>query len=677
MRSLSLRYILPPVILSILVNFMWYRGLPIYAGDQGILLANGVNVNYLIQGVLTAYTNYPYGFVPVVPSTAWVNLIFVPFSFLGNLGEEVLSTILTIIGSVFLFKLALRYYSYLSSLLSLIIYLTNWYIYEGFIEAPYIFWSQTIIYFLLPLLTYYLMLYGENEISNKVGFPIVTVIITYLLASSGEIFPIAWLGFTLLTIYFLRKRIFHAILIILFYTVSQLYWVLPYASVQIPHFSNITNSSLAEIIHESSTPLIESFSSLMPSVTPISYNLLFIVLVSFIVLLSFIFAKNKDLKFFSLLLIIIVGFDSVIYTPFYPLVKEAVLTNGFFAVLRTTQFATETFAGLFLSLLIPSVIPNKYRREVFALLLLIFIIFNFPVASGSLSERISVPNYYLELIQYLNSQQGDFTIAVFPTVCYGWYSTSWYYGNNIYLYYSKHPVIVGGIYSGYYFYSDYYKLNYLLYFINLSDPAFKGSIVVITNILYLLNVKYIVIEGDAGTNISFIRILYLPIKPYITNLNLLGEKYHLFQFVKAFGPLYLYKVNLNSSYVFYTNVDNISITSMNLTQVLKPAEYKWISNTEIQVSPSSYKYVFLTFAYSPFWRSNFGEPKNVSNFNLYYTGGKGIVIYDTLQGKLMVDDAYALVSILMPIGIGFVLDKVQRRLALIGIKLRKLQWIKK
>lgn len=657
-------YILPPVILSILVNVLWYRGLPIYAGDQGILLANGVNINYLIQGVITAYTNYPYGFVPVDSSTAWVNLIFVPFSLLGNFGEEILSTLLAIIGTSYLFKLALRYYSYLPSLFSLIIYLTNWYIYEGFIEAPSIFWSQTFTYFLLPVAIYYLIFYGEKEVSSKVGFSIITVIFVYLLASSGEIFPIAWLGFTLLTLYYLRKRIFHGILIVLLYTITQLYWVLPTASVQIPHFSNntISNSSLTEIIHESSTPLVESFSSLMPSVTPYSYNLLFTLFISFIVLLSFILAKNKDLKFFSLLLIIIVGFDSVIYTPFYPLVKEAVLSNGFFAVLRTTQFATATFAGVFLSLVVPSVIVDKYRKQLFALLLLFFIIFNLPVADGSLSDRLSVPNYYLQLIEYLNSQQGEFSIAVFPTVCYGWYSTSWYYGNNIYLYYSIHPVIVGGIYSGAYFYSDYYRLNYLIYFINFSTSTCKGDLDVIENILYLLNVKYIIIEGDAQSNFSFIHLLYLPVKPYISNLNEIAEKYHIVQFVKSFGPLYLYKVNLNSSYVYYSKVNNISVTSMNLSKVLIPANYKWISNTEIRVPNSSYRYVLLAFAYSPYWNSSVGEPKNASNFNLYYTGGREIIIYDTLQSSLVRDNLYAVISIILPIGLGLLIDRVQKSL---------------
>lgn len=657
--------ILPPIILSIIMNFIWYRGLPIYDGDQGTLLANGVNINYLIRGVSTAYTNYPYGFIPVVSSTAWVNLIFVPFAFLGNFGEEVLSTILTIVGSIYLLRLALRYYSYLSSLFSLIIYLTNWYIYEGFIEAPYIFWSQTFIYFLLPVAIYYLVLYGDNEVSSRVAFPIITIIFTFLLASSGEIFPIAWLGFTLLTLYFLRKRIFRGILILLSYTVSQLYWVLPYASVQIPYFSsfNIANSSLTEIIQESSTPLFQSFSSLMPSVTPYSYNIFLTLLISFVVLISFLFAENKDLKFLSLLLIIIVGFDSVIYTPFYPLVKEAVLSNGFFAVLRTTQFATATFAGIFLSLVIPSVIKysNRHKTKVFAILLVLFFVFNLPVANGSLSDRISIPNYYLQLIQYLNSQPGYFTIAVYPTVREGWYSTTWYYGNNIYLYYSTHPVIVGGIYSGEYFYSTYYELNFLLYFFNYTK--YNGNLLVITNLLYLLNVKYIVIEGDAYSNISFVNLLYLPIKPYLDHLNELEENFHLVQFIKSFGPLYLYKVNLNSSYVYFTNVKNISITSMNLTEVLKPANYKWVSSTEIQVPESNYKYVLLTFVYSPYWKSTLDNPINASNFNLYYTGGKEIIIYDALENVLIKDNSYALISLILPIGIGFMIDFVSKNIS--------------
>ena len=649
-----------PLILSVFLNYLWYRGLPIYGGDQGFILAKGINPLYLIKPVLYAYTSSAYGFMPMVGSTFWTSLILFPFTLFCNLGEEIFSTVLSFIGSYYVMKLAENYYSStLASFFSSFLYLTNWFIFAGFVEMPYIFLNTMIAYFLLPVITYYSLKFYQGKVSFVKVYPIIAVLSSYVLFISGEIFPIVWLGLVLVIGYFFRRKILNFLFVILSFTIPQFYWIFSFASSITPVLEKVKNQSVVVVNISSSSPLIYSASSFLSSVIPREGNLVLLVILGLVSLLSLVFTKG-DLRFFSLLWLIILGFDSSTYTPWYGIVNYAVSHYAFFAVLRTTQFATSSFAGLFFSLLVPSLIRGKYKAEVFLLLLLLFSVLNFPVISGSLANRVNPPSYFLQLINYLNSQKGDFTIAVFPTVSYGWYSTSWYYGNEIYTYYSIHPVILGGLYSGAYFYQYYFKLNYLLYFLNISN---KGFVTYIQNLLMLLNVKYIVIEGDAQSNISFINILYLPITPYLKNLELLSEKYHLVSFVNQFGPLYLYKVNLNTSYAYYTNTSEIDVNTQNLSTILKPAPVRFISPTELVIPPfSSSKYVLLTFAYSPYWVSNISPPTNASNFNLYQVNGKGIIIHDALQDELIRDNVYAFLSITLPIVISLIIREISREL---------------
>jgi len=654
----SSNYIIP-LVLSVSINYLWYRGLPIYGGDQLEILAKGINPFYLINPVLYAYTNYPYGFIPTVAGTSWTLLILLPFAFFGNLSEEIFSTVLSFIGSYYVLKIAENYHpSRLASFFSAFLYLTNWFIFVGNVEMPFIYWNIMETYFLLPVVTYYSLRFYQSKISFTKTYPIITVISSYLLFISGEIFPIVWLGLVLVFGYFFRHKILHFLLILLSFTIPQFYWIFSFASSIIPQYEPLKNQSIAIVNFFSSAPLIYSTSSYISSVIPYSENVIFLVILGFVSILSLIFTKG-DLRFFSVLWLIILGFDSSIYTPWYGLVNYAVSHYAFFALFRTTLFATSPFAGLFFSLIVPSLIRGKYKTGIFLMLLLLFSILNLPVMSGSLANRVNPPPYFLELVNYLNSQKGEFTIAVFPTVLHGWYSTSWYYGDEIYVDYSIHPVIIGGTASGVYFYQYYFKLNYLLYFFNLSN---QGYVTYIQNLFTLLNVKYIIIEGDAQSNITFINLLYLPIKPYLQNLELLSENYHMVSFVKQFGPLYLYKVNLNTSYAYYTNTSKIDVNAQNLSAVLKPAPIHFISPTEVLVPPSSSKYVLVTFAYSPYWVSNISTPTNSSNFNLYQVNGGGIVIHDALQGELVKDDVYALLSITFPIIISLILKELGTKL---------------
>jgi len=654
----SSNYIIP-LILSVSINYLWYRGLPIYGGDQGFFLASGITTSYLINPVLYAYTNYPYGFVPTVAGTSWTGLVLLPFAFFGNLSEEIFSTVLSFIGSYYVMRIADNYYSSrLASFFSTFLYLTNWFIFVGFVEMPYIFLNTMMIYFLLPVVIYYSLRFYHGRIPFNKAYPIITILSSYMLFISGEIFPIVWLGLVFLIGYFFRRKILHFLFTLFSFTIPQFYWIFSFASSIIPQYETVKNQSITVVNISSSSPLIYSASSYISSVIPPSENTLFLVILGLISILSIIFTKG-DLRFFAILWLIVIGFDSSIYTPWYGLVNYAVSHYAFFAVLRTTQFATSSFASLFFSLLVPSLIRGKYKTGIFLLLLVLFSILNLPVISGSLADRVNPPSYFLDLISYLNSQKGDFSIAVFPTVSYGWYSTSWYYGNSIYLYYSVHPVIVGGIYSGAYFYQYYFKLNYLLYFSNLSN---QGFVTYIQNLLTLLNVKYIIIEGDAQSNVTFINLLYLPIKPYLQNLEFLSENYHMVSFVKQFGPLYLYKVNLNTSYAYYTNTSEIDVNTQNLSVVLKPAPIHFVSPTEVLVTSSSSKYLLLTFAYSPYWVSNISLPMNASNFNLYQVNGSGIIIHDALQGELVRDDVYALLSITFPIIISLIFKELGTKL---------------
>lgn len=638
--------ILVSAILSIIINYLWYRGVPIYGGDQGFLIAGGINPSYIVNPVIYAFTNYPYGFVTIASTTSWVNLILLPFTIFSNLGEEVFSTVLSILGSYYVIMIVQKYYgkSILMYFLSAFLYLTNWFIFIGFVEMPYIFLNITLAYFLLPVIVYYSLLYAKGKVKFTRAYPIITTLSSYLLFTSGEVFPILWLGLFVIIGYYLRKKILQFFLIVISFTIPQFYWVFSFASSILPHYSNITNSSLKLVTSLSSSPLLYSASTYLSSVIPVHENLIFLAFMGFLSVLSFLFTKG-DLKFLSLLWLIVLGFDSSQYTPWSSIVTYAVAHYAFFAVLRTVQFATAPFGGFLFSLIIPSLIRGKYSKEIFLLLLVSFSILNLPIITGALADRVYTPSYFINLINYLNSQEGHFSIAVFPTVEYGWYSTTWYYGNPIYLYYSKHPVITGGIYSGAYFYNYYFRLNFLLYNFNSSDRNF---VTYIENLLLVLNVKYIIIEGDAHSNIFFVYPEYLPIQPYLKNLNFLEEKYHLVTFIKQFGPLYLYKVNLHTSYVYYTNTSNLNITKDNLSELLFPAPIEYKSPVMLQVPQSNSKFVLLTYVYSPYWDSNNTPPLNVSGFNLYQTFGKGITIYDSLQNQLIRYDLLGFISMSFP-----------------------------
>jgi hypothetical protein len=634
---------------DLLLSYILFRGHVIYAGDQGFIIYPHITFNYLEWGDVVPYTNYPYGFVPIVAPNSWVYWLTVPFEVFGSYGEEIFTLVLMYIGTVFTFKLAQIYFSKRASLLGSMIFPSSWYLFSSGSISSSIFFNDLFTYFSLPVLTYFVVAFSKGKIPFYKYFFVFSLIAFISLTASADVIPFEFVYLVIILVYFIRK--FNAITAsILSMILGQLYWLHLAVAPTVSYFSGIANTSLSIYTGlQTYTPLSLTIRSL--GAVSITYIPSYVLLLSLIippVLTLPLLKKRRDLAFFYFIWILGVGLLSSYTTPFRPLIEYGILHSGLFAPFRDAPLFLSPVISLPYALLFSAFLEEllKFKAGLIAslmLFLVLSVVIPYPVMISYNSGRISIPQQFIKTITYLNEQDGDFTVLLLPFPVCGWYGTSWYYGNNIFLYFLKNPLLAGGTYSGGEFRELSTKLNYLIYIIQEENNV-SPSLQSIKNLLLLFNVKYIVVEEDAQ-NVGIVNLVYLPPQNYTVSLGIL-QKFGIVNLVENYSPFLIYKVNLNTSYVYETNSSNITLNE-NLSSVLKPVEFTF-NGYQITFNVSNYRHILLTFAYSPDWKIQGKMGYNISGFIMYNVSDNGkVTIYNSLTPKLYLSYGIAIVYLVV------------------------------
>ncbi len=172
-------------------------------------------------------------------------------------------------------------------------------------------------------------------------------------------------------------------------------------------------------------------------------------------------------------------------------------------------FMIFTLFGISLALLHNHIYDTKkkhlrYLFSAFCLVIFVSYIFQFlyvpyvnsssQTGPNSLFNVQHIPAYVLNISNYINSQPGNFSVAVLPMAA-SWQSTTWYVGVNVYASLLEHPTYTGAwtVYNEVFFpvsAYEYWAAGQELSTSNTTSIDFS-------RILGTFGIKYIIVQGDA------------------------------------------------------------------------------------------------------------------------------------------------------------------------------------
>ena len=215
---------------------------------------------------------------------------------------------------------------------------------------------------------------------------------------------------------------------------------------------------------------------------------------------------------------------------------------------------------------------------------------------------VTIPNHVYTLSDYLNTQNGNFSIAVLPAAAGFQYLENWYTGPDIYSYLINKPVYTGGYIAQTeifypitkYFYDD------ITYSVDNSNSINNNYI---SHIFGILGIKYILVQGDAIRSSQYDPDYYdvFSFNDIYANLNKSND----IVFIKKYANTSLYE-NLNYvPLVYATNIHNFGNTpDSKLTQI--------IANKTFNITDNSVYVTNINNFYNNSDKSNVTTIKNFS-----------------------------------------------------------------
>lgn len=629
-------------------TILWLKGGIWYGGDQNFIIFPGSSDQEYINAIIFGISNYPFLTGPTIATSFfWFWGIVSVFNKIPFIYSEYLFIILLFfIGSVYMYKLITeiilvnmtKHERILISLVLSIMYMSNWGIYFADSQSSGItFLTTPFIYNLLsPSIYYIIKSFYEYSYINKLKYYGILIILFMILGGTSNIYNfgevagiIVIISLGYLILYRRKSNILNLLSIISIFFISNLYWLF----LVIPS----VNTSLG------STEFLKiSYQYFIGNARPFNYVFFgfynyteswLVNLMASLILISipFLFIhKNKHLLFWDIIYFIITTLYAGIDSPFGSIYKYLFLHVSYFVEFRTLVIAFGWLQGFVLSIIVPigifyiyrsftsnrNIKTNKTIRNImFSLIFIsITIISVFPVIIGENYDSIHVPQYFINTVNYINSQKGNFNVLALPETNL-WMRTNWYYGNNLLIWFLNKPVFVGGSYdySNQQLQNFYGLLSLYLYKFNSSH------ILAVYNLLYLLNVKYIILQGDAqGYNIT----------QYLISLNQYAE-HDILSLVENYSSYYIYRVNINSSIILasnssiVTNLNTSILCRYNLSAILRPVSFDEI-NPSIYIvnNKDQYRYIVFLYSYNGLWKTNPSTTHEKFYFaNLFTTNG--------------------------------------------------------
>ncbi|QIW24510.1 hypothetical protein EWF20_10400 [Sulfolobus sp. S-194] len=601
-------------IISLLILLLSFKGHVIYYWDQGFI-PYGTS-NQLVDIFNLWIPQYGLGVLggTINPFAIFIEIEYITSQFL----PAWLSELLTIwifyylggLGTMIFIEQILKFNEIKSigKKISIIIpsilfyYGVPWWWFGGGLFNP-IQWPDIVAEGLMPVLFIFTYKFFNKINSDKIDFKIISIIyvIFILLIYNFNVWNLILLlvyvpYFTYLLIMKIKnpKNFVFSSIIITFMGLSIYLALKPFIFLTTLYANNFVrlniqtlNSSL-KIYEQSSLPIFSVLIS--PVLSPIFggfvkqplflfryyQDILYLVISVIISILLFLPLLNRKcfiyriyLVFLSILILIILNFWMGMYSPFFYLMKYLFIHVPVFVILKYPWIALDFVMPFVLTILFSSsiyIVTNQIKnlKRVYLsaiLLTLISISYGFPVLVGyGIKTPIYFPNGpspYLDNISsynyisdIINSDNNLTTVLVLPPT-YSLYTTKEYLGLDIYYWLLNNKNILDG---GYLTNPSTYSLYWTFY-----SALLKHDKVLANNILSILNVKYIVLEGDAlyipsGTMPSF------NISQIESGINILNTS-----FITSYSEIYLYEYK-NPVGLFYSpktfiisNLSSISI----------------------------------------------------------------------------------------------------------------------
>lgn len=618
--------ILAYVILQIVI---WLKGGLWYGGDQGTLSFPYVPESNFINNLFYAISNFPFLSGPTISAPSiWFSGAFALFNALRfYYSEYLLLILLFFLGASYMYKIVTPYLRYrdnvITPLIVSIVYMTNWAFYFSDYNglAGIVILTNVFLYSLFPPLIYYLKkAFEETKMLSKLRYYGILIILFCIIggisnfANFGEI--VGFLGILIVGLFIFNRskiNLINLFLIPIFFILANAYWLF----ITVPTVNSFLNdSSFLQLSYQFFVSNSRPFAYVFLGIFQVSKTLIpFLILTVPLILIPFILAyKDKNLLFWVILYLISATFASNLDSPFGEVYNYLFLHFKYFVDFRTPTVALFWIQGLILSIIIPvglSYVINEFNRKKLTslLFLLLAILAFFPSVYGQGLAIIHVPNYFIKTVSYINDEQGNFNVYAIPQ-SYLWTQTDWYYGVNLLPLFLNKPVFIGGGY-------DYANpaLGYIYHLINDNLFTYNASnITFLRNLLFIINVKYSVIQGDVEGFVFESR--------YISNL----ENYtQLFSLASNFTPYYVYKVKVNSSLILGTNynISNLTLKDLryiNLSQILHPIRYYEVNPSLYIIVNNTYKYVVFLYAYNP----QFVVTNSTSHFQFIYANAYAV-----------------------------------------------------
>ena len=578
----------------------------------------------------------------------------------------------------------------------------------------------------IVLFTYFIIKNLESKKSNSINLLGLIVSISFLLASGGGSYIIQNLIFLLFFALFIflilpgryyfrfLKYTGLAALLSILVNISWIFSTYIFTKNVGNQYFNTSSVNALSLLSSKSITALLGFGSISSNLSGIV--LLSIFLIAVIGFLKALRNRTKlhlefgiSLALLSIYLIFVV-FGTGINKPFGILFAFGVKIIPYLLVFRYTYFATHymlLFAmailfGVGIAYVIKFAKDNKNKFLSFCIYALIFLIlitylYSFDYLQISGTTKTAIPEHVFNISDYINSQNGTFSIATLPMAS-NWQSTNWYYGTNVYSSLINKPTYTGS----YTYYNEiFFPISTSLYANNVGFKADTENVsgIDISNGFGIFGIRYIIVQGDALTE-SPCAVCYISPFSFNTIYSNLNESKNI-SFIGKFGNSSIYKNNNYVPLVYGSNLfrlinsensnvfdiiendsfdiqdnsvysgfynDSNTINETPIANFSKP-NISFVENTPtkvtVHVSNATTPY-YLVFreTYDPHWAAFYSNgtevnPRDhitVNGFaNAWYmnkTGNYTVTLYYTLQTDTWIAWGVSFAALFVTIGIG-------------------------
>ncbi|MCH4816865.1 hypothetical protein MLJ63_14380 [Saccharolobus shibatae] len=615
----------------------------------------GVNVNYYLSKIIDAFNlnALALGAYGANPFLFWYYGLVYVFSLIPLIySEEIMIFLLLSFGSMYVYRLVYEIVldnlkskttinAIIAGLISATFFVSNWGLAEAY--AYNIILTVAFIYPLFPIMTYYiraLFIKSPGILYIIRNLVIISILGTIIISTANIFYFLQTVGYIVFIFLFysisrnLRKfikNLFLSISSFILLALGNYYWISLSAKPAQTVVSDKGFISLSLYYFKTNSLympfwlVIRDLGFNGPFKFP-EYSLILSFIIPILTFIPLLIIKNvKEVTIYIVMTFIAITFWAGITTPFSSLYLYLIGHLPYFIEFRTENVAFAWLASFLFSITVGlgyAALTSRFRLKRYiivvglVILIVLSVIVPYPVFNGSLSARISIPNYFIASVNFINSQNEYGEVLILPKSP-NWFFSTWYVGTNIWQYFSNKPVIYGGVYSS-------SELSIRMLYDNITSLISLNNytyinILELKNIFILLNIKYIVVENDSTTT------PYTVVDKYVQNLFYL-QKYGIVSFLHKFDKIYIFKTNVNSSYFYlfspkYLNyISNITpkdIENIDYSKILVPINNYTLYHNGKFILNSYQKngYLFVIFNYNPSWNINGIHPNESYIYN--------------------------------------------------------------